>query len=145
MRLFSSDESSSYIHQSPYLLMTETEYFKGTQGWIKDFWKASATFCRKLHLSKMSPCPDLYPNPSGWWLKMWTYRLVFYGINLKILWRIFLKLQHFSTKHIFDEMLCIVLEGGLISTKGGSFLTVYLIFLYLPMKLKYFCPRRGFK
>ena len=23
---------------------------------------ASATFRRKLHLSKMSPCPDLYPN-----------------------------------------------------------------------------------
>ena len=46
---------------------------------------ASATFRRKLHLSKMSPCPDPYPNPSVWWLKMWTYRLVFYGINLKIL------------------------------------------------------------
>ena len=43
----------------------------------------------------MSPCPDLYPNPSGWWLKMWTYRLVFYWINLKILRRIFLKLQDF--------------------------------------------------
>ena len=34
---------------------------------------------------KCNPCPDLYPNPTGWWLKMWTYRLVFYGINLKIL------------------------------------------------------------
>ena len=47
--------------------------------------EASATFRRKLHLSKMSPCPDPNPNSSGWWLKMWTYRLVFYGINFKIL------------------------------------------------------------
>ena len=58
---------------------------------------ASATFRRKLHLTKMSPCPDLYPNPSGWWLKMWTYRLVFYGINLKFCG------EYFRSYNIFDK------------------------------------------
>ena len=70
---------------------------------LRTAFNASATFRRKLHLSKMSPCPDPYPNPSGWWLKMWTYRLVFYGINLKILAVNIFEVT-FSTKHIFDEM-----------------------------------------
>ena len=62
----------------------------------------------KIKLSKMSRCPDLYPYPSGQWLKMWTYRLVFYGINLKIF-----EVTTLSTKHIFDEMSCIVTKTAL--------------------------------
>ena len=52
----------------------------------------------------MSPCPDPYPNPSGWWLKLWTYRLVFNNFAVNIF-----EVTTFSTKHIFDEMSCIVL------------------------------------
>ena len=76
-------------------------------------YMASATFRRKLHLSKMSPCPDRYLNPSGWWLKMWTYSLVFYGLNLNIAVNIF-EVMKFSTKHIFDEMSCIYLYDGIL-------------------------------
>ena len=68
---------------------------------------ASVTFRQKLHLSEMSSCPDVYPNPSGWWLKMWNYRLVFYGMKSQNFEVNIFEVTTFSTKHIFDEMLCI--------------------------------------
>ena len=39
-----------------------------------------------------------------------TYRLVFYGINLKILGEV----TKFSTKHVFDEMSCIDVRGQMV-------------------------------
>ena len=78
--------------------------FSMTVGTLSDFLVSPPQHFVENYMSKMSPCPDPYPNPSGWWFKMWTYRS---SQNFAVS---ILEVTTFLTEHIFDKMSCITLS-----------------------------------